>query len=199
MASPPQSQGAAPSSRRNSSSLNPNPTHSQSRLNPNLETPEDDYNYHDAGPSISPTNPKQLSTNPHSVDASEEPERFADELRTTIFEKAVRGNRAKVPDDPDRAHVTLAPPNGQPTPPPPNTSSKRSRRRFFNAPRLPMTHKVLRSAEETFLWQIGLYWSREGAKGDENITLNARILDNNASAPSKNSIMWQWVQDISYS
>lgn len=189
MASLPQSQGAASSTRRNSSSLNPNPTHSQLRRYSNSETPEDDYNYHDAGPSISPTNPKQHSANPHSVDASEEPERFAYELRTTIFEKASSGNRAKVPDDFDRAHVTLAPLNGQATPSPQaNASSKRSRRRIFNTPRLPMARRVLRSAEKTILRQIGLHWSREG---DEGVTLNARILSNDALAPLENSILWQ--------
>lgn len=192
MASFAQSQGAT-SSRRNSASLNPTPA--LSRPPPhrsNSVTPEDDYTYNDVGPSVSPTNPKQRSGDPSSEDISQDPERFTDELRTNIYEKAISGNRAKLPDDFDRADGNLTAPSGQPTvPAAANTPFRRRRRDFFGMSRPPVTGRVPRSAEKTILRKVELHWSRKEVEGVEKVSLNACVPDNDALKGSENSVLWQ--------
>ena len=191
-------------SRRNSLSLNPIPSPAPSQYS--VGPPEDDYEYHDTGPSHSPTNPKQNSVDLGSVDASDDPEQFADELRTHIYEKAISSNRAKLPDDLDNANVTVVAPQGQPTAPATaNTSPKdksatpkRKKRTILSALTSPITGIVLpvrgnvpRSAEKTILRKVALHWSREEDGGVEKISLSARVPSHNASTGSENSVLWQ--------
>ena len=189
---------------RNSLSLNPTPSPAPSQYS--VGPPEDDYDYHDTGPSHSPTNPKHSSGDLDSVDASDDPEQFADELRTHIFEKAISSNRAKLPDGFDNAHVTVVAPQGQPTAPAPANISprdksappKRKKRTILSALKSPITGivspvsgNVPRSAEKTILRKVALYWSREEDGGVEKISLSVRVPNNNASTGSENSVLWQ--------
>lgn len=203
----------AGATRRNSaSSLNPTPAPSQLPLRRTSVTPEDDYQddytYHDAGPSISPTNPKQHSGGSSSIDASDDgldPE----EPNTNIFEKGFSGTRAKVPDLPSgfdrpngnpavprRRPIAPAPapapaPNPTPNPNPPESSFRRRKRHSRSTPNSPFTERAPRSAEKTILRKVELHWSRKEIGGVEKISLNARIPNNNAPTGSENSVLWQ--------
>lgn len=195
----------AGATRRNSaSSLNPTPAPSQPPLRRTSVTPEDDcnndYTYHDYGPSISPTNPKQRSGGSSSVDASDDC-LDPDESNTNIFEKEFSGNRAKVPDWPsgfDRTDGNLAVPQRRPTapapaptPPPPTPSIRRKKRHCLRTLNSPVTGRAPRSAEKTILRKVELHWSRKEVDGVEKVSLNACILNNNASKGSENSVLWQ--------
>lgn len=190
-------------SRRNSSSLNPTPSPVPSQYF--VGPLEDDYDYHDTGPSHSPTNPKHTSGDLGSVDASDDPEQFADDLRTHIYEKAISSNRAKLPDDLESANVTIVA-QGQPTAPatasisPKDKSAplKRKKRTILSALKSPITGSVSpvhgnvpRSADKTILRKVALHWSREEDGGVGKISLSAQVSNNNASTGSENSVLWQ--------
>ena len=198
MASVAPSQGAASSSRRKSVSLNPTPVPPPfPRRQSNSAIPDDeDYDYSDAGPSISPTNPKlvkQRLGDTGTVIASDDPERFADELRTILFEKAISCGRAKLADGaPAVSNGIAAAPNGQPAASPAkNALSKRKKRHIFNVTRPPTTGKAPRSAEETVLRKVELHWSREQIEGVEKYSLNTCNLHNDVSTGLENSVLWQ--------
>ena len=197
----------AGATRRNSaSSLNPTPAPSQPPLRKVSFTPEDDYKddytYHDAGPSISLTNPKQHSGASSSIDASDD-RLDPDELNTNIFEKEFSGTRAKVPDWPsgfDRPNGNPALPQRRPTAPaqaptatpiPPDPPSKRRKRHVLSTPNASIAAQVPRSAERTILRKVELHWSRKEIDGVEEVSLNARASNNNASTDSENSVLWQ--------
>ena len=188
--------------RGSASSLNPTPAPSQPPLRKTSVTPEDDYKddytYHDAGPSISPTNPKQHSGGSSIIDASDD-RLDPDESNTNIFEKEFSGNRAKVPDWPsglDRTNGNPAVPQRRPTPPapnlnPPDPPSRRRKRHCWSTPKSPVTARAQRSAEKTILRKVELHWSRKEIDGVEKVSLNARIPNNNDSTGSGNSVLWQ--------
>ena len=193
----------AGATRRNSaSSLNPTPTPSQPPFRRTSVTPEDDYQddytYHDSGPSISPTNPKQHSGGSSSIEASDDG-LDPDESNTNIFEKGFSGTRAKVPDLPSgfgrpngnpavpRRRPFTPAPAPKPTPPEP----RRRKRHFLNTPNSPITERAPRSAEKTILRKVELHWSRKDIGGGEKVLLNAHIPNNNASTGSENSVLWQ--------
>ena len=200
----------AGATRRNSaSSLNPAPAPSQPPLRKSSVVPEDDYKddytYHDAGPSISPTNPKQHSGGSSSSIEASDDGLDPDESNTNIFEKGVSGNRAKVPDlppgfdrpngnpaAPRRRPIAPAPaPAPAPNPTPPDPPFRRRKRRFLSRPNSPITERAPRSAEKTILRKVELHWSRKEIDGAEKVLLNARIPNNNASTGSENSVLWQ--------
>ena len=188
-----QSQGGAPSPHRNSASLSPTPAPSQPRPHhSNLRTSGDGWDYHDAGPSITPTNPKQYSGDASSADESADAGRFADELRANILEKAVGGNRAKLPDDFDRANGTLVAPNNRPNAPAAASPPfKRKRRNFLGTSDSSISGRVPRSVDDTSLWKVGLHWSRERIKDVEKVSLTACTPTHGASRGSENSVLWQ--------
>lgn len=187
-----QSQGA-PSPHRNSASLSPTPVPSQPPPHhSNPGTSEDGWDYLDAGPSFTPTNPKQHSGDASSADESADPGRFEDELKATILEKAVGGNRAKLPDDFDRANDTFAASNGRLNAPAAATSpSRRKRKNFLGTSHSSITGRVPRSADDTSLWKVGLHWSRESVEGRERVSLTACTPKHGASRLSRNSVLWQ--------
>ena len=193
MASVASSRGAAYSPRRNSASLIP--TSTPSRPPPrqlDLDILEDDYNYHDADPSISATNPKQPSGEFSSPDVYNDPEHLLDEPRTNIYEKSVSGNRAKLPDDFERANGNRAPPDGQPDAVPTATArSKHKRRDVLGISRISTSSTPPRSTEKSILWKVDLHWSREEIEGVGRVSLNACIPRSDASTSSENSVLWQ--------
>ena len=182
-------------------SLNPTPVPPSNSVIPD----DDDYNYGDADPSTSPTDPKlvkQRLGDIGSVIASDDPERFGDELRTILYEKAISGGRAKLPDGaPAVPSGVVAAPTGQPAAPTARKAlskrKKRKKRHIFNVARPPTTGKEPRSAEETVLRKVELCWSQEQIEGVEKFTLNACNLYNDDSAGLENSVLWQYV--IAYS
>ena len=191
-----QSQGGAPSPHRNSISLSPTPAPSQPPLrHSNHWTSGDAWDYNDAGPSITPTNPKQYSGDASSADESADVgrhQRFADELRANILEKAVGGNRAKLPDDSDRANSTLVASNTRSNPQAAASSpSKRGRRRLLRTSHSSITSRVPRSADKTFLLKVGLHWSRESIERVEKVLLTACTPTPQALRGSENSVLWQ--------
>ena len=192
-----QSQGGAPSPHRNSASLSPTPAPSQPPPHrSNQWTSEDGWDFHDAGPSFTPTNPKQHSGDASSADESADPGRFAsaDELRAIILEKAVGGNRATLPDDFNRANGTLAASHSRRNAPAAASSpSTRKRKNLLGTLRspTPITGRVPRSADDTFLWKVGLHWSRESIEGVEKVSLTACTPKHDTSRGPENSVLWQ--------
>ena len=192
MTSRAQSQRGAPSPHRNSASLSPTPAPGQLPHHSNPWTSEDGWDFQDAGPSITPTNPKQHSGDASSADESADPGRFANELTATILEKAVGGNRAKLPDDFNRANGNLAASNRRPNAPAAaNPPSRRKRKSPLGPPHSSITGRVPRSADNTFMWKVGLHWSRESIEGVEKVSLTASTPNHDASRESENSVLWQ--------
>ena len=188
-----QSQGETPSPHRNSASLSPKPAPSQSPPHhSNLWTSGDGWDYLDAGPSFTPTNPKQHSGDASSADDSANAGRFVDELRANILEKAVGGNRAKLPDDFNRANGTLVASNSRPNAPAAASSPfRRKRKNLLGTSHSSITGRGPRSADDTFLWKVGLHWSRESIDGVEKVSLTACSPKLGASRGSENSVLWQ--------
>ena len=188
-----QNQGTS-SSRWNSASLAPVAASSQPLPRTlNSAAPEDDYDYHDTGPPVPPTNPKQRSGAPSIIDGTDNPDRSAlDEVWMNVFEKEFRSSRAQVPDDYGLANGTLSVPQDQSTTPATTSSPSRTRkRRFFKTPRLPIDGTPPRSAEKTVLRKVELHWSRREDNGTKKILLNACIVHNDSSIGSDNSVLWQ--------
>ena len=159
----------------------------------NSETPEDEYDYKDAGPSVSATNPKQRSEDLSSVltgDVSDDPDGFVGvgEPKTNIFEKSISGNRAKLPDDFNRGGGNQPTVNGRPTAPPTAPAPRRRRRRDFFRTFIP--GREPRPAENTTLRKIDLHWSREEVEGAEKVSLNVCTNNDTASGPTT-SVLWQ--------
>lgn len=185
--------GAAPSPHRNPASLSPTPVPSQPPLHhSNLRTSGDGWDYDDAGPPFTPTNPKQYSGDASSADESADIGRVADEPRANILEKAVRGNRAKLPDDSDRANGTLVASKSRPdAPAAASPPSRRKRDRFLGTSHSSTIGREPRSAVDTLLWKVGLHWSRESIDRVEKVSLTACTPNHDASRGSENSVLWQ--------
>ena len=184
----------ASSSRRNSASLAPitvsSPLPSKIAKSAGLE---DDYDYHDAGPSVSPTNPKQRSGASSFVDATDGPDRSElDVVLTNIYEKEFRSNRAKLPDDSPLVHDTPLIPSAQLNGSAgANNPSRKEKRRIWRISRLPVNEISPRSGEKTTVRKVNLHWSRQEGSKSEKILLNAHIAHNGPSTDSENSILWQ--------
>ena len=196
MVSRAQSQGRVPSPHRDSASLSPTPAPGQPPPHhPNPWTSGDGWDFQDAGPSFTPTNPKQHSGDASSADESADPGRVANELTAIFLEKAVRGNRAKLPDprdDLNRPNGTLAASNRQPdAPAAANPPSRRKRKSPVGPSHSSITGREPRSADNTFLWKVGLNWSREKIEGGEKVSLTASTPNHDASRESEDSVLWQ--------
>ena len=191
----------ASSPRRNSASLAPTTVSSPPPPKVvNSAGPDDDYDYHDAGASVSPTNPKQRSGASSFVDATDGPDRSAlDVVSTNIYEKEFRSSRAKLPDDSPLAHGTpsipLAQLNASATA---STPSRNKKRRIFRTSRLPVDEILPRSGEKTTVRKVNLHWSRQEGSRSEKILLNAYFAHNSPSTGSENSILWQYVHPVTW-
>ena len=191
----PQRQGSRPLLQRGRLSSVSHASHRRS----SSPTPDESCNYHDAGPSNTPTKERersksnlsqQRSETSTAPDASDDPKIFAEDVKSNIYEKETGGTRAKIPDEETQnngVHAVVNNPTG-----PASASSgsawKRQKSRWRrNHPAI--ATQTPRAIEKTKPRHLMLHWKKELVENAERfvLSLNAPAAD----VKAENSVIWQ--------
>ena len=180
----------------------PNPRGSLGLIVPparsNSLSPDDNYNYHDMGPSPEDVPTKEREH--EKIAKSETPTRagldhveegaakILEEAKTNVFVRHPGRRRARVPDEEN-------PTNGIPhsdeqstsTGPAPKAPASFWRRQI----KPPSRTNTLEMRNETKLRHVKLHWEKSEYEGREKLHLNAVLRDPNAKSESQNHVVWQ--------
>lgn len=162
-------------------------------------TLDDSQDYHDAGPSNTPTKNKEerSKSNPSpqrseistTLDASED-DIYSEGIKSNIYEKETGGTRAKIPDEEHQTNGVQIVGSGPSLPPGSTTGLARKRRRD----RLRLSSQVLvtppiRDPDKTTLTHVMLQWEKEEVDDAQRFVLNTKPPASLLKV--ENSIIWQ--------
>ena len=164
----------------------------------NSLSPDDNYNYHDVGPSPEdvPTKEREdekiaKAETPSRADRNHVEEGAAqilEEAKTNVFVRHPGRRRARVPDEENLTNgIPHSDGQSTPTGPAPKAPASFWRRRVKG----PSRTNTLEMRNETKLRHVKLHWEKREYEGREKLLLNAVLRDPNAKSESQNHVVWQ--------